>query len=264
MDHETVNGTDSGVYTTNGEDKPKAPVMKYPENLEEFLKNEIEANKLSYKRTMMFGSTAVVCLAIYLTWLHTSVRANFFNPPVVAAFLAGTIEDHLPGVLGRTEAEMMRGAPKTVSDLSDKIISEVPKARKMAEQQIENVYQQLPLLREMLNVAIHTYFEEHRAELKEFAAAHNDQEFVRHFTTHVLAEMQKEMRHHFVASTAFDLAKIRAQTLEQLTLLNERLKVLAEKSPYHMTRQELVARRLVAVWGAMFHDSAKGFEGPVE
>ena len=258
-DHETnpkVNG--SGVHKSV--EASVAPALaKSPQTLEELVRAEIEANKLSMQRLCTWGVMGVVCIMCYLAWLHQSVQDNFFNPETVAAFVTGTIDEQLPMILGRTEREVIDDAPRQIEAVSAKVLSAVPEVRKEAEQQIENIYVQMPLLREALNNALRAYFDEHRAQMRDFAEAHQDKEFVRYFTDHVIGEMQREIHSQFGTNDELNLKKVQEQSLAQLVLLNERLEKLAETSPYYMTRRDLVARRLVAVFASMIHESTDQF-----
>ena len=252
-----MNASETPASEPKTEAAPAAVVTEeVPTSLEELVKREIEANRMSAQRLCTWGLMGIVFLLCYLGWLYHSVQDNFFNPQVVASFVAGTIEDNLPNVLGKTQHDAMNSAPSQVEAISQRLQGAIPQVRKVAEQQIEEVYLQMPLLRESINLHLKDFFREHQKEMKEFADAHNDEEFVRYFTSHVLSELKADLHQELGSDGEFDLRKVQDQSLGQLVLLNERLKELAEKSPYYMTRRDIVARRLVAVWGTILHETA--------
>ena len=122
----------------------------------------------------------------------------------------------------------------------------------------------LPLFKEDVSDAIRFRVDQHRIELKTFAADHNDEEFIKFLTEQMLSGIGNDLNSRFGEAKAFDLKAVQSESLEQLVLLNDRLKDLSEKSPYYMSRKEIVARRLVAVWASLFTDFASEAMGTPE
>lgn len=110
--------------------------------IEALLAAQLEQERASNKKSMMFSGVAVVIVGGYLIWI-SSVIGTFLDPEGLALAASGFAVDAVPAASQQVRALVVDGAPELARLGSDQIIAQIPVYREALQQEIDPVIDQV-------------------------------------------------------------------------------------------------------------------------
>ncbi len=110
--------------------------------IEALLAAQLEQERATNKKSMMFSGVAVVFVGCYLLWI-SSVIGTFLDPEGLSLAAAGFAVDAVPAASQQVRALVVDGAPELARLGSDQVIAQIPSYREALQQEIDPVIDQV-------------------------------------------------------------------------------------------------------------------------
>lgn len=220
-----------------------------PTILANLIVQETARNRKAARMTWILGLVFVAILTAYMTGLLYLVR-GILEPTTAARMIAQKVEADIPALMRDLEQQLRHEATPLANEFSRQIMSCMPQVRLAAQDQIDRTYQEwLPVMRDEMAQAIHSYVVAHRKDLEALYAAQKEPGFAKVFVDDLTAQIVAELNRHLRENgSQHDLVYVHDVSLNVMKDINRQLTMLMTRKAEEMTRSERLQRRLIVSW----------------
>ena len=137
------------------------------EQLEAYLRHQIEVNNRKAKTTWFIGLVVIFVLFAYLANLYQTADELYLNPETLASIMVNKADKSASSFIAELEGELIANAPATATEFSRQVMNMMPAMRKEAQHLVSSTHQDLlPAHQESLAVGLKSYIQANQSELK--------------------------------------------------------------------------------------------------
>ena len=214
-----------------------------------YLEEETTRNLKTAKLTWRVGGGLVGFVFLYMYWIISSVHSTFLDPEGLASTAAGILHEAAPQYIEETKTFLEGQAPVAAEQVKMEILNLIPEIRTQGQNGIDTVVDMVPALEGQIHGAIEAHFAQHGDSIKAFYEGHNHARAADEVLDGVVKAITDQLDSELRTVTGSEgLHEIKVDSLEALKKIDVQLANLSSKSPYRMTHQERVQRRLIVTW----------------
>ncbi len=221
---------------------------KNPENLAEFLEQEIESLHRATRRTWIVGAVMGLILTGYL-YLPLSMIKFFLNPQNAALMISTQVQENAPEFLFQTEQALRKKAPLLADEMNTTFLAAIPKIRVKAQEQIASVHRDMiPFISLEFQRMIGEYVEENSGVLAELAEEKDIDAFASRFTAELVEQLAARLNDTLEEEYGGrNLKFVNENLLTSIQTMDEHLTHLLDEDSANLDRREFLQKQILAL-----------------
>jgi len=221
--------------------------MSDEKKLIDFMRAEIARTRKGVGQTYLFGIIAAVLVAGYMTFILVMVK-QATDGSFLATAVRVQVEEAVPDMIKSGELALAEKASTTANRISHEFMALVPRLINTGKQKIDLAYEdQIPYLSEEFSDMVKSYIKANEAELKEFAAQHDSEEFAKEFTRQMMDEFAVQIDARMKDATGGEgLSYFNESLLQSLIAMDTTLDELINTPEAQLTQRQRLQRRILA------------------